>query len=519
LIGRRGSILWLLGHELRLDWRRRTETRGRRRWLAIVLTVGTPIFLAVFVGAPLGLALDKIGAPRGPWASVLAAAALASTFLMMLSQALSAVVDALYERSDLELLFSAPIRPGRVIAVRALAISFAVFSVFGFFAIGPLAGVAAMGHPRWLGALAVLYGCALAATGLALLAGVALIRTVGPRRTRMVGHALAVLIGSTFFLATQVSAFATPALGARWRAITALAASPAITRLPFLDWGLGALSGAPRPLVAFLGLQLSAFLIGVAAAGPQFARLYAAAAGAEAARAGPSAAGRPFRRGPFAAALAKELRLMRRDPLLIPQILFRVVYLVPLGLLAVRYGEAAEITALPGAIMALTLMTHQLSGSLAWLTISAEEAPELLATSPARPAVLMRAKICAVGLTVAAVIAPVALALLFVAPFEALVTTLACAGATLSATLLNVWWQRPGKRTAFRDRASAPWFVTLAELALALLIAPAAGLLAARQVVGLAPAIVVVGILLALRAAARPSRRPGEPVGRAGLRA
>jgi hypothetical protein len=67
---------------------------------------------------------------------------------------------------------------------------------------------------------------------------------------------------------------------------------------------------------------------------------------------------------------------------------------------------------------------------------------------------------------------------------------------------MNVWWQRPGKRTAFRDRAPAPWLVTLAELGLALLVALAAGLLAARQVLGFVPALAALASLLALRAAA-----------------
>ena len=64
---------------------------------------------------------------------------------------------------------------------------------------------------------------------------------------------------------------------------------------------------------------------------------------------------------------------------------------------------------------------------------------------------------------------------------------------------MNVWWQRPGRRNAFRQRAEAPWFVTLAELGLALLIALSAGLLAADQVAGLAPAAAAVAILVLLR--------------------
>ena len=48
------------------------------------------------------------------------------------------------------------------------------------------------------------------------------------------------------------------------------------------------------------------------------------------------------------------------------------------------------------------------------------------------------------------------------------------------ASLLNLWWQRPGKRSEIpRRQRSSSWFVTLAELLLGVLIAAATGLLAA----------------------------------------
>lgn len=119
----------------------------------------------------------------------------------------------------------------------------------------------------------------------------------------------------------------------------------------------------------------------------------------------------------------------------------------------------------------------------------------------------MRAKISAVALTVGAIIAPVAIALLIVAPRDALVAIGGSIAATTSASLVNLWWQRPGRRNAFRQRAEAPWFVTLAELALALLIALSAGLLAAGQVAGFAPGAAAFAILFALR----PSRAVHSP--------
>ena len=497
-MGRPGSIVWLLRHELRLDFRKRMEARGRRRGLAILTGVGAPLFLAAFVGAPLGLALRQMDGSFGPQTSLIAAAALASTFMMMLSQALSAAVDALYERSDLDLLFASPVGPMRVVAVRALAIAFGAFAIFGFLATGPLLVIAALGRPGWLATLAVLFGTALAATGLALIMSFVLIRLVGPGRTRLIGHLLSVLLGSAFFLATQVSTIAQPFARTGW---SDLALLPAVAGSPLLGLGLRALSGDLVALGVVAALQLGAFALGVAVAGPRFAALYAAAAGAGSRGASVATPVRGFHAGPFRAGLRKELRLLRRDPTLLPQIVLRVVYLAPLGLLVVRYGADADLTALPAGVMALTLMTHQLAGSLAWLTVSAEDAPDLLGSAPASERRLTRAKLAAATLVTGCVTIPAPLVLLAFAPLEAAIALGGCLAAAASASLLNVWWRRPGRRSAFRERASAPLYVTIAELALGLLIAGAAGLFAARQPVGAAPPAAALLILVTLRPA------------------
>jgi len=500
---RPGSILWLLIHELRLDFRRRAEARGGRRWFALVTAIGAPLFLAAFVGAPVALMLDA-GRVPGPRAALIAAAALASTFLMMLSQALSASVDALYERSDLDLLFSSPLPPMRVVAVRALAIAFSAFSIFGFLCAGPLAVIALMGHPRWLATLPLLFGTALGATGAALILSRALIGLLGARRTRLAGHLLSVLLGSAFFLATQVSAISQPYARSRW---WGLALSADLSAARHVSFALRALGGDALPFSLLATAQLGLFALGVGAAGPSFARLYAATAGATAKAPTASHRLRAFWRGPFQAGLRKELRLLWRDTALVPQILLRVVYLAPLGLLVVRYGAGADLTALPATIMAMTLMTHQLAASLAWLAISAEDAPDLLASAPAQAKLMIRAKIAAAALVVGVVVGPICVSLLAFAPWPALAALAGCAAATTSAALLNVWWRRPGKRTAFRDRAGAPLYVNVAELALGLLIAGSAGLLAAGQASGAAPGAAALALLMALR----PWRQKTDP--------
>jgi ABC-2 type transport system permease protein len=77
---------------------------------------------------------------------------------------------------------------------------------------------------------------------------------------------------------------------------------------------------------------------------------------------------------------------------------------------------------------------------------------------------------------------------------------LGCAATTLSAGLINIWWQRPAKRADFRTRHRASWFVTWSEFLVALFIAAATGLLAAGiWWLAWLPALLAAGALFALR--------------------
>jgi ABC-2 type transport system permease protein len=172
---------------------------------------------------------------------------------------------------------------------------------------------------------------------------------------------------------------------------------------------------------------------------------------------------------------------------------------LPLGFIALRNTHGQDALALAGAAAALTFMANQVAGSLAWITISAEEAPEVLASAPAPISLIRRAKMAAVILVVSGLLAPVLLPLIVLAPLAGLAASAGCAAAMLSAVLLNTWWQRPAKRSEFRNRRNTSWFVTVAELGLGLLIGGATGLFAAGQPWGLFPAFLAAGTLLALR--------------------
>jgi len=493
-----GSMLWLFVHELRLDWRRRTQRRAGRR-PAFWVTASLPVFLMLAVGLPLGSALRGFVVPMGPVSALMACAGVAGYFTLMLSQTLAAAVEALYERGDLDLLFASPIAPGRVVMVRFLAIAFSAFSVFGYFTAAPLVVIALMGHLAWLSAIGVIFALALAATGIGLVLATGLLHLLGAKRTRTTAHLLAALIGALFFLLTQVRNILG---GVRTHDLFAdavrFAHGPGFHPPPGLDWPLRAMLGEPLPLLAMVGTGLGVFLLATLWLGPRFAADVAKAAGGGAYPRRKAASQRKFVTGPFPATLRKELLLIARDPTLLAQVLVRVLYLLPLGFIALRNSAGHDGLALAGAAAGLAFMANQVAGSLAWITISAEDAPDVLASAPAAASTFRRAKVVAVALAVGGLLLPVLAPLVILAPRAGVAATLGCTAATLSAAFVNLWWQRPAKRADFRNR-NGSWFVTVIELGLGLLIGGATGLFAAGKIWGLVPAVLAAASLLALR--------------------
>src|SRR5438477_11223625 len=102
---------------------------------------------------------------------------------------------------------------------------------------------------------------------------------------------------------------------------------------------------------------------------------------------------RAFRAGSQRQALRrKEFVLLRRDPWLVSQTLMQLLHLVPPALLLRRSfadGSLAIVLITPVVVMA----ADQLAGGLAGLTISGEDAADLVATAPLPASRGIRAKI------------------------------------------------------------------------------------------------------------------------------
>ena len=474
-----GSVLWLLAHEMRLYWRNFRAGRagkGARGLISLAIIGGLLVTGGVFIA--LGLHDHQI--PINPLSVSIAALITAVVFTLMLSQTLSASSEALYDRGDLDLLFSSPIGPAKVLFVRALGVAGGVITIFLLAATPLLLPAVVWGHPGWIGVFGVLGALALSSTAVGLLLAMGLFALIGPRRTRTVAQVMAALVGAAFFLVSQTrTILGEQKSNSLFAEITRQAQEGRLKPPPIAALPLRAMLGEPLPLLALLAGAAALFALAALALGRRFSDAAAATqgkTGARPARESRASARRGFAAGPFLATLRKELLLIGRDAALLSQVLLRVLYLIPTALVLSRNAAHGTGAALAGGAGVVAFLAGQVAGSLAWITLSAEEAPDLLAVSPATIATQRRAKLAAAMIPVALFLALPIAALTWFAPAAGAWTALGAALAAWSSGLINVWHQRPGKRSEFKRRGGASWMATLAEMLVSALLAGATGI-------------------------------------------
>jgi len=192
------NIPKLMRHEMRL-WSRglsRSKQTGKSKSWPVALVVALVFVALHLIALPfaLGFSNEPIVLDSKTLASLTAVACL--LFAWMVSQALNSVTQALYSRGDVELLLTAPVSMRHVLTVRALAISVPVIFSWGFIIL-PLANwMAFFDSPHWLLTYPVMAALGLLATATGLVLTMALFALIGPRRTRVLGQILSVLIGA-----------------------------------------------------------------------------------------------------------------------------------------------------------------------------------------------------------------------------------------------------------------------------------------------------------------------------------
>jgi len=414
---------------------------------------------------------------------------------LMLSQAIESVTRVFYARADLDLIMSSPARLTNVFSVRIAAIALSVTGM-ALLLSTPFVDVLVIGGgARWLAAFGVVGAIGLSAAAVAIAITVMLFRLIGPSRTRLVAQILAAIIGAGFVITLQVAAILSYGTLSRFTVLTSDAAA---TYAPGPDsplwWPAHAAIGDGEVLALLVAFSL-VLLGGVMAIfSPRFADTVAhVSATAMTTRRAPG--GRAFRAGSRQQALrAKEFLLLRRDPWLVSQSLMQLLYLVPPALMLWRSfsdSSAAIVLITPVIVMA----AGQLAGGLAWLTISGEDAADLVATAPLPPQRVTRAKIEVVLMAIGVIFAPLIAALAFASVTQAAITALGVIIATTSAAAIQLWFRVQAKRSQFRRRQTSSRLATFAEAFCSIGWAATAALAVSIPIAAIVSGVITAGIL------------------------
>jgi ABC-2 type transport system permease protein len=502
-MSRPGTILWLARHEVRLSWRDWlyliTGGHSRRAVTAGLVFIVFVLFLHSLAYLMLGASAD-LADRRNLQVLVVITGALAMSASLMLSQALESVTRGFYARGDLDLILASPVSAWRLFAVRIMAMALAV-AAQGLVLASPFVNVLIWRTGwHWLGAYAVAVALAMDAVAISVVFTSALFRAIGPRRTRFVAQILAAIIGAGFVIGVQFAAILS--LGTMSR--VAELQSAALLRLApdvgsILWWPARAVLGDPVALAALLLLSIVALAGTIAVCAPRFGRL-ALAAGAISQGTTPSRTRRPARfhnSTPGQTLRRKEWVLLLRDPWLMSQTLMQLLYLLPAAFLLSRSfyegggGGGASALLVPVLIMA----AGQLGGGLAWLAVSGEDAPELIASAPVSPGRVLRAKVEAVLGGIAVIFGPFVVVLALFAPFAALVVASGVAIAAGSATAIQFWFRTQARRSLFRRRQVSSRLATFSEALSSVGWAGTGALAATGTWLALIPGLLVLAIL------------------------
>jgi ABC-2 type transport system permease protein len=187
--------------------------------------------------------------------------------------------------------------------------------------------------------------------------------------------------------------------------------------------------------------------------------------------------------------------LLLRDPWLASQSLMQLLYLIPSGLLLWRcYGDSQSASVVLAPVLAMA--AGQLGGGLAWLAVSGEDAPDLIATAPISPRRHLMAKVEAVLIAIFVVFSPFLLGLLGLSWKMALVVAAGIGVSALSATAIQIWFRAQASRRHFRRRQTSSRIATFAEALSSVSWAGATAIAAGGSWLAVAPVIIALLVLL-----------------------
>lgn len=462
-----GSFAWLVAHDLRLSARRFRGLFGKLTPATIALVVGTSMVLFHLIAWPAAAWLGSTESGSEPGVLYYPALASAMIFIMpwLVSQALTGATRALYSRGDLDLILASPLPARTILPARALAIALEAVSSVAIFLI-PVADMNVLaGRWHWLALYPTLIACGLFAAAIGLVLAMALFALAGPRRTRLISQIAATFIGTAFVLGLQALHVLPAAVRENLVAhIAAPQPGSIFDREGPLWLPVRAATGQWPDLAIWLAVSILAFGAASALLAKGFALGVVRSAGVNSAPRVRRAARRQhrFKAGVGTVLRIKEWRLLARDPWLVSQLFLQVVYTLPVSVVIWQsQGAGGSIALSVGP--AIVVIASQIAASLAWLTLSSEDAPEFLATAPLTRASIERRKLEAIAVPLVAFLVLPLAGLAWFSPPAALWALVFCAGAAFSTALLNLWHPMPGRRSDMLRRHAQSKLVGMME--------------------------------------------------------
>ena len=491
----RSALLRFTHHELRLAWRDWSWLfSGRRNTSTNRALIGIAIFAVVLhlIGYAVLKPFFESGGVMDQSALAIVTVSVVLSFTMLLSQAMESVTRAFYARDDLDLILSSP-APSRDLFLVRICMMGLTSWVMSVLLVAPFLNVAAVfGGAYWLAGYAVMFAVALLATGCAVMITLLMFKTVGTKRTRLISQIAAAIVGAAFLIGLQLTAIISYGSMSRFSLFNAEFLSANAPDASSSVWFPAlAVTGERGPLISLVVGATLFFCIAAIVGAVQFRQIVVAALGMFEDTRKEHRTRRAFQmRSTNGALVHKELKLIGRDPWLISQTLMQVLYLLPPALMLwVSFGEETQISVIIAPVVVMAV--GQLAGGLAWLTISGEDAPDLIATAPVSSAARLWAKVKAVLIIVVVLVTPLALGLAIVSLWGAVVTIIGAMTAASCAILVQLWFRAEAKRTMFRRRQVASKVSTFAEAAASILCAGTTALVAAGQAFAVIPALLL----------------------------
>jgi ABC-2 type transport system permease protein len=471
-----GTVWWLLLHEIRLFFYDMGDQRKSGEGKRGMPTSGKIALAFVVIVIHVGVwgmmkALPPFTAVPPPKVLMIVGIVMAVVFSLMVSLALNRSVKALFERGDLDLLLSSPISSRTIFNVRLAGIILGV-AFISLFLLSPIAHIGLLlGQVRWLGIYPTIFSLSMIAASIGMLATLGLVRAIGVRRSLVAAQLLSALTGAVMFILSQLFGNAGASFKQQILAnITPMFAPGALLGPDSWAWiPAKALFGAPLELLVFSGLGIGFFWItanfthqffvrGVQQSGAMNHRS-PVLLNQDTGQAAVKVSAKKFTQGAMRNIVFKEWRLIKRDPQLISHIFLQILYLAPAFFVIFKKDSV-----LPGVAAAVTFFAAALAGSLIWIIISAEDAPELLRSAPIDNKSVRRAKLFAAVLPVLALISPPLVWLGLHDLRFALIMLVGSVAAMYSVSLIHLWMAKEGTRAQFNRRAQGNFGAGILEV-------------------------------------------------------